>query len=273
MEDDKIYLPHIALGVTLRCTMKCKYCCVYAPYYDPAPHSNYQVLENTIDGLFCIVDYVKKFTLTGGEPLLHIDLPKLIEKAMCYESHFDVLEISTNGTILPTNELVAVLDKYKNKMQILIDNYGEISNKALEFADILKQRDIPFILRKYYGDDVHLGGWIDFGDFTQKSYSSQENKLRFTKCAYSRKSMTFSIRDGEMYPCCRSRRTADIGVVGKADAGCVNIIDPSESIESKRNKVRNLLLAEYWESCTYCLGMCDNSQRVIPAEQLVTKKL
>lgn len=87
------------LTITHRCTLKCKLCGAYSPYYLPTPHWTFDKLKIYIDSYFNIVDYVEKFTISGGEPLLHPELSQIIEYMHKFSNQFNILEIITNGTI------------------------------------------------------------------------------------------------------------------------------------------------------------------------------
>ena len=74
------------LTITHRCTLKCKLCGAYSPYYsNPKPHWSLSQLKLYTDKYFEIVDYVEKMTISGGEPLLHPDLGKLVEYLCTYD--------------------------------------------------------------------------------------------------------------------------------------------------------------------------------------------
>lgn len=74
-----IKLSNTTLVVTFRCNLKCK---LY--YSNPKPHWSLSQLKLYTDKYFEIVDYVEKMTISGGEPLLHPDLGKLVEYLCTY---------------------------------------------------------------------------------------------------------------------------------------------------------------------------------------------
>lgn len=64
----RVELYHSGLTITQKCTLKCKLCAGYSPYYNPQPHYSINRLSEILRRYFSIVDYVEKFTITGGEP-------------------------------------------------------------------------------------------------------------------------------------------------------------------------------------------------------------
>ena len=96
---------------TYRCTLKCKLCAAYAPYYKNPDHYEYGFLAKQIDSFFDIVDTVRDFSLSGGEPLLHKDIARLLLKLLEYKERIKRILILTNGTLLMREELLDVLEE------------------------------------------------------------------------------------------------------------------------------------------------------------------
>ena len=58
---------------------------------------------------FFKVDYIQEFVLIGGEPLLYEKLPQVIEYiGSKYRNQINIFSITSNGTILPSKELINV---------------------------------------------------------------------------------------------------------------------------------------------------------------------
>jgi MoaA/NifB/PqqE/SkfB family radical SAM enzyme len=120
------YNPLLAqVVVTRRCNLACGYCNEYDDFSPPVPTKD----------LLARVDHLAKLktasiTFTGGEPLLHPDLDKLIAAA---RAHGMICTIITNGFRLTR----AWIDKFNaadlQGMQISIDNLepDEVSMKSL----------------------------------------------------------------------------------------------------------------------------------------------
>lgn len=265
----KLNLKGTGLTSTLKCTLKCKLCCTFSPYYDPAPHFSYELLCKTIDKYFQIVNHVDKFTISGGEPFLHEDLHKIIEKVSEYFSQIKTFEIITNGTIFPQKKLIDTIKRYKYKITIMIDDYGKLSTQVNGISRVFSENSINFRIRNYYGDNPHCGGWVDFTDFIQKHFTREDIEAKFNKCAYPKElQFCFSTMNGEIHPCTPSRRCMELGIIPKNDREYINLFDETITIEEQKQKFFDILNMKSLTACAYCNGLCEDSERFMPAEQL-----
>ena len=89
--------------MTDRCNFRCQYCMpaeVFGPYFAFLPSDkilSFEEIERLVR-IFVSLG-VKKIRITGGEPLLRRDLPKLIERIHQIEGVEDIA-LTTNGTLL-----------------------------------------------------------------------------------------------------------------------------------------------------------------------------
>jgi hypothetical protein len=259
-----------SLLITYRCTLKCKLCASYSPYYDVPPHFSAELIAKTSAAYFSIVDHVKQFSISGGEPFLHNELPEIIKTILHYENQFDVLEVITNGTLTPNSELLTALAQSK-KICVMIDNYGkDLSKNTGIINKILTDNGIRNFVRRYYGKDAHCGGWVDFGgNFERCWHSRNEIELIYSKCAYPAKlGFCFQISGGELHPCSRSRRCMELNILAKDKTEYIDLLDNTNSIEDKKKFFRDFNSRRYLRACAYCMGMCEDSPRFMPAEQL-----
>jgi MoaA/NifB/PqqE/SkfB family radical SAM enzyme len=217
-----------------------------------------------VDKYFELVSHVKKFVISGGEPLLHNQLPEFIFHLLQYEDRINLIELITNGTIIP-NEDVIIQMKKTNKMDVLVDDYGpDLSVHISEVSDILSKNNITYRIRKYYGNDAHCGGWVDFNDHSFKGYTQEE----LENCALRRKSYsTFTIIGGEIHCCVHAPRRIELGVIPKNQEEYIDLFD--ESIyEDKIKTFKSMLDRKAFTSCAYCSGLRNNAKRFPPAEQV-----
>src|SRR5574338_963500 len=92
-------LRSLRLSVTDRCNLRCKYC-MPEPEYAWLPREDILSLEEmaTLAGYFTDLG-VDKVRLTGGEPLLRRDLPRLIR--LLRQNHsIQEIALTTNGILL-----------------------------------------------------------------------------------------------------------------------------------------------------------------------------
>lgn len=272
-EINEVRLTHSAIIITQKCTLKCKRCVAYSPYYVNKAYYTYEEIARNIDAYFAVVDYVDKFTVTGGEPLLHKDLPRIIEKLLEYKEHYRKIEIFTNSTLFFSEELQKVIQDKKEYLTFWVDDYGKLSKEFDHIIQYLKENNVDFVSKKYYGEDAFAGGWVDFGDYTQKSFTEEEIKNRFNKCHYPKVQFNFGMWNGEMFPCARTHRLMELGVIPKNPNEYVDLYDTSTSVADKKRKIHNIINASIITACAFCNGLCEDSERFMPAEQLTLDEI
>lgn len=269
---ERIELRRSVVNITARCTLKCKLCVMGAPFYENPPHYSYEVIEKTIDKYFQLVDYVQWYEFSGGEPFMHKDLHKMVEKTMEYSDQFDKLLILTNGTLMPSEDLMKVLKKYKDKMVIMISHYGDLSNRAEDLIELFEGIGIELDVKKYYGDEQHFGGWVDYGDFKKYNRSEEELERIFIHCGATKMCGCFTTHGGEMHWCVPSARGMRLlGVIPRDKSDYIDLFDESLSIEEQRAKILSVNEKKYLKACDYCSGdhgTHDVTKRHKAAEQI-----
>lgn len=114
------------------CNFKCRDCANFCPHM-PKELWRYNVesIMKNIAIVLKAVTSVNRLQLQGGEPFLYSDLDRLIAFIRACDK-IRVLVIATNGSIVPSDMLMNVLQK--NDVKIRISNYGLYPQKleALE---------------------------------------------------------------------------------------------------------------------------------------------
>lgn len=155
---------NLTILLTSRCTLKCKLCATYAPQNKKPCHYDSKIIMASVDKYFASMGDVCLFTLSGGEPLLHPDLVRMVQHFKQYASRMEKFEIITNGTIVPSEALLLALKEIPN-VDVMIDDYGKnISKKVDDVVMAFEKYGIRYRRRKYYGEDAHAGGWLDISD-------------------------------------------------------------------------------------------------------------
>jgi organic radical activating enzyme len=115
--------------------MRCKLCASYSPYYNPVPHYSYGELCKVVENFFNIVDDVDIFTITGGEPLLHKEIGNVLNFIGEYRDRINIrLELITNGTMLPGNEVLAALSD--SDSSVILDDYGQSLSRNADHCEV-----------------------------------------------------------------------------------------------------------------------------------------
>lgn len=269
---ETIRLRRAVLNITVRCTLKCKLCVMGAPYFENPPHYEYDVIEKTIDKMFEVVDYIEWIEFSGGEPLIHKDLDKMIHKIMEYGDRFDKLLIMTNGTILPKGSLADAFIKYHDRMLVMLSHYGDLSTHAEEFIEFCEKNDVGLDVKRYYGEEQHFGGWVDYGDFEKRERTTEELETIYHNCGATKMQGCFTTHGGQMHWCVPSARGMKLtGKIPDNKDEYIDLFDETMTIEMQREKILEMQSRKWISACEYCvgdLGTTDPDKRFKAAEQV-----
>ena len=121
-------------------------CAASSPYRAGEAGFSLEENKNVLDKFFQTVDYVKKFSIGGGEPLLWTSFPDFLKYLHKYSAQFGKLEIITNGTLVPKVELLEAAKLFGDQVFFLIDHYGNdisVNVSAMEsLFTLTKQEEI-----------------------------------------------------------------------------------------------------------------------------------
>ncbi|MEW5954326.1 MAG: radical SAM protein [Bacillota bacterium] len=266
--EQTLHLSNTTLVVTFRCNLKCKLCAVSTPYYPVMPHYSLESLKGSVKRYFGVVDYVDKFTINGGEPLLHPQLPDIMDFMIKYVNRIGTLEIITNGAVAPDKRLLNSLS-HSDKIDILVDNYGpELSKKVPEIVEAFTAAGIKHRVRKYYGKDAHYGGWVDLSDLSKKNRTVEETEYIYKHCAYPGPFRCFVIIDGKAYICGVYKRCESLEIIPDNPSEYVDFSSDTMPITEMKKQIKNFYNRRFFSACEYCNGFLEDSKRYAPAEQI-----
>ena len=126
----------LRISVTDRCNFRCTYCMpkeVFGPNYAFLPRSEVLTFEEIARLARLFHGYgVRKFRLTGGEPLMRRDLEKLIEMlAALPEAE---IALTTNGSF-PLNRIRTLKAAGLTRMTVSLDSLDDATFKAMNDVD------------------------------------------------------------------------------------------------------------------------------------------
>ncbi len=264
---DKLTATMGVLMINTICTLKCKKCITQTPYHKNEQNYPFENLSKEIKTFFDIYHFVDHFDFEGGETLLHPQLSNLIEEALKYKDSFKTLNILTNGTMLPNEKTIEIC---KNQpILFIIDDYGVLSHKKEALMALLKEHDISFRVDNYHGDAQYYGGWIDFGDFSNKNYTKEQLQVVFNKCRSGNCGAPY-IKNGKMLLCPVQASLKEAIPLQKNEY--VDLCNDKISIEEKIQIAEKFGEAPIY-ACNYCLGFDVNSERIPAAIQLTAEDL
>lgn len=261
----RTYIYSAQISLTERCTLSCKKC-AHACYNVSKNHSDLDLeyVFWTVDVFFSKIDYIQEFVLIGGEPLLYKQLPQIIsyvgEK---YRKKICIFSITTNGTILPTEELLNVSKKFN--VLYRISNYSvqlpHLMNKYLELKSVLEKKHIRYWMGKAEQT------WMDYGfEYVDRSAGKEELVKIFDEC----KTPCREIRGNKYYFCIMARSVSEnLGYnIGQDD---YLDLDTLQGENWKKELLEfNLGFSEkgYLEMCNHCHGKEAYKYPIPVAEQM-----
>jgi len=260
----------IVLNICSACNLKCKHCLAFIPYYKKTHIMSYSEAKSILEHYFAVVDSVKHFTVTGGEPLLNKDVLPILEEVMKYKRHIgETLDFVTNATMMIPNEVQDFFEANKDSTRIVLSDYGpDLSKKLNSIQNDLDNRGIVYRISKFYGDNLYYNGWIDFSDHSLKWKTIEERDRNAAKCIHN-VGKYFVINDGEIHRCSRSFWRIKNGYIPKLKGEYVPLMDDSISVEEKKKYLMMMVDSTSSTSCAHCVGLRNDVERVQPAQQLV----
>lgn len=259
--------------VTIRCPLNCKLCSAKVKDFKKKGMVWDQDLNNYykgVDELFRIYDYIENFDFLGGETLLYTDLPECVKYTSKYRDHFKKMRIITNGTQIPSEDLIRQIKDSKCDFEFIVDNYGTVSNKCQEVISLLKAEKVGYREKVYFGNSQHCDGWVDYGDASFKNYTDDQVKHVFQTCHLAQY-MRLTVYDDVLYNCIEQIVMIKLGLIHEPiEQEYFSLIDTTMSLDEKieiaskfGKKIRN--------SCYYCNGMdSENATRFPAGEQAIT---
>ena len=253
-ENNIIKIPQLEFNITTKCSLKCKDCCALIPDFNQQGHIDlsFQDFKNQLDKITEIAS-IRHLIILGGEPLLNKDLPEIINYA-AKNSSIDLIRITTNGTIVPSKELLDVINQNPNRIYFYLSNYSNNSNldKLLKYEEIKKvlhDNHIRFQM-------VDSWNWLEEKGMAETPFSEEITKIKMDKCYRTKCNQ---ILNGKFGICSKALGANELRI-----SNCKDIIDITKSINLREDLIK-FFKQEIIDSCRYCI-ISDNT--VQPALQL-----
>lgn len=262
---DKTYMRVAQITLTERCSLKCKKC-AHACYNVDSTAKDMLLAEvyRSADLFFAKVDYINEFVLIGGEPLLYKNLSDVITYVgERYRNQMAVYSITTNGTIVPTRDVLEACKKYN--VLFRISNYSEAiprlkeSHKKLIAA--LEEYGIEYILASAEGS------WIDYGfEYFDRGTNEEELIQTFDYCHTPCR----EVRGNKLYYCVMARSVSDNLNLGEGKDDYLDLDKLTGENYKKELLEFNLGYSDkgYLDMCRRCHGMDAVNYPIPVAEQL-----
>ena len=263
-QDDIFWLPQIDLVITTACSLNCRDCVQQIPLIKGKRHLSFEEIAESLKDTFYYIDYCKEFHIVGGEPLLHPQLPRIIEHiGALYGKKIETIVIVTNGTILPKEEVVNALN-HRN-VRVEISDYRESTTapsgqKIEEITTVLKQGHVSYLLRP-------MNEWNDYcGDCARISNPPTDDALTATFDICPCSGPTLCVQGKKVYICSRSMVAEAFGLVETNPMNGISLCADDTTIREKLLEFSiKITESGYIPYCINCYGKKTIYERIIPA--------
>lgn len=186
-------LYQVDMTITTKCTFRCKNCNMFIPYHKEKRDYTFEELKRNVDLLFSRIDYIAYFVLLGGEPTLNPALKDILQYiGEQYREKCGRLTYSTNGSVVPSDEMFLTMKKYD--VHVLITDYTReipYQDKFEQLREKLEQFNILHDIR-------YSPVWVDFGFPTEPIRLNEEQLQEHLQCC---RPEWGGLNDGKFYFC------------------------------------------------------------------------
>lgn len=195
---DQCFVRLAQIVLTNKCTLKCEKCAHGCQVKQKTEELTLAEACETADIFFNKVDYVQEFVLIGGEPLLYRELADVIRHiGERYRANIGTMNVTVNGTVLPSVEVLEMCRKYQVKF--VISDYTitlpQMAPKLSDFVNKLQEYQIEYDLLKYEE-------WVDYGFDNVMHEEDEQYMMRFFDTC---KTPCREIRGSKYYYCVSGR--------------------------------------------------------------------
>ncbi len=247
----KVYLTHNCVISTTVCNLNCKNCLNYTPYIKNPKHFPIEELKKSVDIYFKNIDRVGLFQVSGGEPLLYPHIKEFLEYiADNYSEKIYVLNLVTNGTIVPDDDFI-LLCKKKN-IFIYIDDYTDTIPQIKETFDAAYKKFTEGGVRCH---PLKSENFMITIPPLRKNLNLNELELqRKYRCC---RAGIQNLRDGKISSCAFFVFAENAGLINTSESDWFDMSTMHDDILDKRKLIEFRMgfnKKGYVEWCRYCNG-------------------
>lgn len=232
------------LAITEFCSLKCKYCGEFTPYIPHPEHLDMELCIRPIQRITKILERIQTITIIGGEPLLHPQLTEICRKLLKI-SNVGVFSVVSNGTIMPSEELLELIAASKNRLVLNISDYGKYNTKIDSIRKKAKEYGINI-------EKVRENGLWDKGHIPEKRGRSREDNRNLYATCISTDVCPFMFR-GRLYKCMTAGIGERFGFTPFIEKDSIDFY--SEDIDLKNLKeifTEFITMTDSITACDYC---------------------
>ncbi len=239
----KFELPYLEMFITTKCNLKCLKCSNLIPYCDD--NKNYEVfdIKRDLELLLSKIDCLYRLKIHGGEVFLHPQLREIISFVNNY-SKIKSIRMTTNGTIIPSDNILKEIAK--GKIVVQISDYDLPNTKIDQLIKKFQSFGVKYV---YLKNQI----WYDMGECEKRKNN------QFAECSIKRCTSLF---EGKVYVCSRGAIMTKKGII--SDEGIPLTLEKTKL----KKECKKLFKGKYSIACKYCNGDTRISNIVKAGEQI-----
>ena len=247
--------------ITTRCTLNCEKCCLLIPYHKRPLDFNMEQLKIDADLFFQSVDYVSNFAVLGGEPLLSESLvPYLEYLGSNYKTRIGSIQVITNGTLLPSRELLEVIKTHN--VEVRISDYTsqvQYKERLDQLLQILKRENVKYTV-------FQQTEWWDIG-FPETKVNMGETKEELRQHMLGCQPFCQEIFEGKLYYCNFAWSAQQCGLFQLAEGDSLDLNSLKDD-PLRKKKLLDFYFGNlengYMSFCKVCRGFGANNKYWVP---------
>lgn len=266
----KLNIYTLSFHVTKQCNLKCKMCGqLLFGLVERRSFPSEQIIRDS-DTIFRLVDYIEVMKLIGGELLTYAKLDELIDHLNLYKDKIGLLEIYTNGAIMPKESILNAIVQYEGNIQVTISDYGKLSVAKEAWLKFGKDFNIKINVMGFNLERENTGykGWIDCTKIEDLNETEDSLEQKFESCGQR---LDFVLEDSVLGKC-TSFHMLNYALGRELDKNESIYINDEISDEEKKKRIVELGSDDqYLQVCRYCVwgsSIRDKLPRFPAAEQM-----
>lgn len=246
----------MVISVGQACSLKCRDCANFSPYAQKE-NRRYELesIKRDIEKTFLNFSKIDVVHIQGGEPFLYSQLVEVLEFLEQYNDIYNKIQIGTNGTIIPNEDVLAYLKLHNEKIEVRISKYTNINIEKLILS--LEKENIKYRMYDFVSRD---GKWKSVGsiEYYDDNDNEEYQKEKIYNCPWS---ACFTIENGMIGRCARSIPAYKLQEIKYREDDYIKIE------KSKQEDFRNyFMFMRPMECCRFCAG--GYGKEIAPAIQL-----
>ena len=243
------------------CSLRCEYCFEGVPRISKPVFSSAERVLSDVQKFANGCYFLKYVELIGGEPFLHPEFKQILRGLLQLEN-IGYVQIFTNATIVPDEELIEILKSPRIIVQVS-DYYDFVDENRKKHIDAVKK---IFIEEGIQHKFIANSSWMDMNCFEALNKNQEEIKKCLRECTLANCHRLFQ---GMLYKCPHQYAGVQQGKLKLQRGEYVDIHNFGDKELAK--ELETLKKIEYLDACRHC-SIIEEPIIVPPGEQLGMKE-